>query len=359
MTLPTIHVLLVEDEDAKISEWSDAVTYHNLDSERHGFTIETTSAKSVTEAKRAFELHRFDASVVDLRLQVESGVMENNTSGNDFVEFLINNHPVGIIVYTGQRAEAKEYHCPQVKTHDKGDGLDGVFQWLIDNKDIFLELRKAKATFNRETARMFFRSIWPRWRNWKTSGGLDADGLSQVLVRHVVAHVHDSLLSIGNDATHPEESYFVPPLKSRLDTGDLLEHEDAIWVVVTPRCDLANTGKVSTVLIAKCLDIGEEWNPLVSTTPKTNKTIELMNRLIQHKSSPKQHFLFPLSDSESKSRGPWFVQFHHLQAIAAQEAIEKLTPLRFASLSPLFIPSLVERFGAYYSRIGTPGFSSD
>ena len=205
---------------------------------------------------------------------------------------------------------------------------------------------------------MFFQSIWPRWRNWKNAG-IDADGLSQVLVRHVVAHVHDSLLANGNDLTHPEESYFVPPLKSRLDTGDLLNYEDSVWVVVTPRCDLANDGKVDTVLIAKCTDISAEWRPLVSAEPKSNSIKDTINKIVQHKNSPKQHFLYQLNDNNGQPRGPWFVQFHHLKALAATEAITTLTPLRFASLSPLFVPSLVERFGAYYSRIGTPGFSSE
>lgn len=53
------------------------------------------------------------------------------------------------------------------------------------------------------------------------------------------------------------------------------------------------------------------------------------------------------------------VQFHNLKAITAEQAFNELTGLRFASLSPLFIPSLVERFGAYFSRIGTPDYSSD
>lgn len=357
MTIPTIHVLLVEDEADKINEWNEAAAYHNLDSDRFGFNIETSTAMSVGTAKKAFELHRFDAAVVDLRLQVEPGVAENNTSGNDFVEYLIKSHPVGVLVYTGQQAEAKDYDCPQVKVYDKGDGLDGVFQWLVDNKDVFIELRKAKATFNSETARMFFRSIWPRWQNWRSVDGQNADGLSQVLVRHVVAHVHDSLLVSGNDATHPEEAYFVPPLKNRLDTGDLIHYEGEVWVVVTPRCDLANAGKVDTVLIAKCKDISEKWNPLISSDSKSSK--DTINKIIQHEHSPKQHFLNGLNDNVSQVRGPWFVQFHHLRAIASQEAIDTLTPLRFASLSPLFIPSLVERFGAYFSRIGTPGFSSE
>ena len=36
-----------------------------------------------------------------------------------------------------------------------------------------------------------------------------------------------------------------------------------------------------------------------------------------------------------------------------------LTAKRWTSLAPQFIPSLVERFGAYFSRIVTPPLSSE
>jgi hypothetical protein len=39
------------------------------------------------------------------------------------------------------------------------------------------------------------------------------------------------------------------------------------------------------------------------------------------------------------------------------DSVEELTNKRIASLTPQFVPSLVERFGAYFSRIGTPDLS--
>jgi hypothetical protein len=57
--------------------------------------------------------------------------------------------------------------------------------------------------------------------------------------------------------------------------------------------------------------------------------------------------------------GPWFVQFHDLMAVATADIQGRLTEKRWASLAPQFVPSLVERFGAYFSRIGTPVLSSE
>jgi hypothetical protein len=63
------------------------------------------------------------------------------------------------------------------------------------------------------------------------------------------AHVHDALLDAAKGEAHPEEAYFVPPLKERLDTGDLVKLGEDTWAVVTPRCDLANGGKVVSLLL--------------------------------------------------------------------------------------------------------------
>lgn len=356
--VPYLKILIVEDEETKICEWQDAIEHHNADLDNNKFLIEFIPAKSVPEAKEMIDRHRFDAAIIDLRLQVEQGISENNAHGNHLVQHILDAHPLGIIIYTGQSADANipGYAKRQVKIVDKGDGIDPVIEWLKENKDVFLKLRGAKSAFYRETAKIFFNSIWPRWQYWTTNAD-DSNQLTDIVARHVVAHVHDALLSAGGDSTHPEETYFVPPLKSRLDTGDLIDYQGRTWIVVTPRCDLAHQGKVTTILLAACEDISEEWKKLTSNDSKTSK--DRVGKLTQHTGSHKKHFLFPMMDLNSTSRGPWMVTFDELLGVPSEKAFEELTPIRFASLAPLFVPSLVERLGAYFSRIGTPGYSSE
>lgn len=351
-----LKILIVEDEDSKVIEWQDAIDSHNADSDTKGFSIEFKTSKTVSGAKQLLDLHRFDAAVVDLRLQTEAGVGENNSDGNIFVRHLVQALPMGVAVYTGQSVDAdtQSYGSPQVEVMDKGDGFDQVFNWLDRNKDVFLKLRGVKATYNRETAKIFYKSIWPRWQHWTSDLSQD---LTEVVARHVIAHVHDALLVAGGDATHPEETYFVPPMKDRLDTGDLVDYEGRKWIVVSPRCDLANKGKVKTILLAACEDISVQWNALIANQSGSSR--DKVKKLIQHDGSLKQHFLLPMRDVSSSAQGPWMVQFDDICALPAAFALEELAPLRFASLSPMFVPSLVERFGGYFSRIGTPGFSSE
>lgn len=353
-----LKVLIVEDEDSKLAEWAAAIAAHNADFDDKGYKLEWQSAKSVSTAKELLTSHAFDAAVVDLRLQLEEGESENNTTGNHLLSYILEFHPLGVVVHTGQRndAEIPSFATPQVKILDKGDGLDPVFAWLEENREVFVRLRDAKSILNRETAKMFFKSIWPRWRNWSVTE--NKEQLTHVVARHVVAHIHDSLLAASNDSTHSEEAYFVPPLKDRLDTGDLVRIDDKVWIVVTPRCDLANQGKVKTVALAACEDISGEWVKL-NLPPKSKTNDQQIQKITQHRGSHRQHFLFPLVDLNGRTNGPWMVSFDELMIVPVAEVKDRLDSGRFAALSPLFVPSLVERLGAYFSRIGTPGYSSE
>jgi hypothetical protein len=354
MAHTTLQVLLVEDEDSKIDQWYDAVDAFNSDVETNGFLIEKLSAKSVQLAQEMLEKRKLDAVIVDLRLQGEAGVGEDNDDGNKLIKLIVDTQPVGIVIYTGQKAQADVESFPQVQVMDKGDGLQQVFAWLVSQKDLFTRLRGIHVTVERETAKIFFRSIWPRWTRWTKSN--EGGDLTDSLARHVTAHVHDSLLHAAGGAAHPEETYFVPPLKDWLDTGDLVRRDSGLWIVVTPRCDLANEGKVATVLLAKCDDISASCSAIDGSSKAGG---DKLRKIMQHEGSPKQHFLPPAFDGRGDQLGPWMIQFHHLDAVTLKVAKEDLTPLRIASLAPQFVPSLVERFGAYFSRIGTPNLSSD
>lgn len=343
--MPKLRVLLVEDQQENIDFWNDQATFHNADADAHGFSVETVFASSVAEAQHTMQSQKLDAIVVDLRLKGD-GQMEPNDHGNALVRYALGAHPVAIAVYTGQRQEADVGDVPQVEVFDRGEGLVPVFSWLSRQYRMLLQLRATREAVERETARVFFRSIWPRWKNWDKDDGADIGGM---LARHVVAHVHDALLDADGGAAHPEETYFMPAIKERLDTGDLIQDGGDLWIVITPRCDLAREGQIETILVARCVGIAKRWDEKPKDRPM----------IAQHDRSHKLHFLPSMLDYKGKQLGPWFVHFHDLKAVPVIDAPVELTAKRWASLAPQFVPSLVERFGAYFSRIGTPSLSSE
>lgn len=344
--MPVLQVLLVEDQDSNIDSWMDRAEFYNADADKRGFSVATLTAKSVFEAKSCLANNKIDAVVVDLRLQPNAQDQPND-HGNSLVRYAYQTHPVAIAIYTGQGQEAETEQYPQVEVFDRGDGVDQVFEWLDRQRPMLMKLQSTREAIERETARVFFKAIWPRWTHWAAN---DPDIFSPMLARHVVAHIHDALLDADGGCAHPEETYFLPPIKDRLDTGDLIKKADGLWIVVTPRCDLASPNKVTSVLVAKCLDISDRWR---AAKPKEK------NKVAQHDGSAKLHFLPQLLDAAGLPLGPWFAQFNELKAIPIAEVPTELSNHRWASLTPQFVPSLVERFGAYFGRIGTPNFSSE
>lgn len=351
-----LRVLLIEDEQNNIDLWTDTVGAHNADSDAHGFSIDTAVARSVEEAIGLLDLRKFDAAVVDLRLQGEAVPIGPDDDGNLLVKKILETRPLGVLIYSGQGGDAAEFGYSQIKVISRGDGLQPVLEWLKEQSQLLFHLRTVMEAFDVQAAKVFFKSIWPRWQQW--AGSIDdPDVLAKLVARHVVAHAHDSMLYEGGEQVHPEETYFVPPLKARLDTGDLLVLDEEVWIVVTPRCDMAHEGKVQTILLAKCTDISERWSRLVATDSKAAKGE--ISQIVQHERNPKQHFLPQLSDHSGVRRGPWLAQFHDLRVTEAKKAMPNFPGNRFASLAPQFIPALTARFGSYFSRIGTPDLSSE
>ncbi|SFN61918.1 hypothetical protein SAMN03159304_00500 [Pseudomonas sp. NFACC24-1] len=332
-----------------IDSWGRVFERHNHDKEKQGFGIDFVTATSIAASEALLEARRFDAVIVDLGLRGEGEAAELNSEGNKIVKFIVSSQPIGVVIYTGQIQEAEDFSKYFVKVIDKSNGQHKVLEWIEENKSVFLGIRETEIAFRGETARVFFSQIWQRWKFWTDGAKTSGEDISKPVARHILAHVHDALLSADEDMAHPEEAYFMPPLKDRLDTGDLVTIDGEKWIIVSPRCDLANPKKVDTILLARCVEHIKVW----TETKDKDK-----NRIIQHEGSPKQHFLFPLRDNEGNAHGPWMVQFHNIKSLPTAEAMSVLPTLRFASLSPLFVPSLVERFGSYFSRIGTPGFSS-
>lgn len=372
-----LNVLLVEDDQSNIDLWSDAVETHNIDSDNKGFSIKWDSAQSLFEAREKIALSAFDAVIVDLRLKKEEGSASHNDDGNDLVRELIATKPIGIVVYSGQQADS--YECTQVVVIDRAAGLQPVFEWLDKNKTMFFSFRRAKSVLETKTAQLFYNSIWPRWSNWIQNSEQSESFVPVAITRHITSHVYATLLADGPHGVHPEEWYFVPPLQDKLGTGDLIRQNDGVVeVVITPRCDLVRDDKNETIQLAKCVDASSTWAELCQKVTdakndlsgasqeneeKLNKKLkgaeEELRKYTQHKSnSSVLHFLPRMRMIDNSEIGPFFVRFDTIRSILrTSEEVKEIQPMRIASVTSEFLPSLVERLGSYFSRIGTPDYS--
>lgn len=388
-----IRLLIVEDSAAEQQTWAHQLEQHNaIAKDSGGFTIAHTFAKTKESALECIDRDDFDAAIVDLGLANEEGHQDANTNGNAVVEALVQSELAVVVIFTGQPGDALSaaLRGPKVRVVSKGDaegdGTKTVMKLLTDDAPMILTVRAAEKTIKREMAPLFSKSIWPRWKLWLDEKDSPDQEITAAMSRHLASHVYAALLEKAEQKVLSEEWYFVPPIRDGLKTGDLIEltegERTSVAIVITPRCDLANNPGNSneTFQLALCDDVSEEWSkrfkkhaaskalkPATGASEEQVKkwksdcaqTKEHLRALVQHRSKTNFHFLHEMRMPDGSTRGPFYIRFDKVRSLDRNSAagIEISKATRIASVAPEFLPSIVERLGSYFSRIGTPDYS--
>lgn len=161
--------------------------------------------------------------------------------------------------------------------------------------------------------------------------------------------------SAGSDEVHPLEYYVYPSFGGQFYTGDIMVEETNeakdYYVILTPSCDLVirmnQTAKAENVTAARCipLSLSAEAKAWQNNKASNDKKKQL-KKLIRNNKQARFHFL----------PGTFFtpdliVDFQAISSVPFDE-LKKLK--RIASLDNPFAEALLNRFGAYINRIGTP-----
>lgn len=349
-----LNLLIVEDSEAVIAQWKEKLEFYSV-GDAPKYEIEYKIVTKLSEAKALLDNTQFGAAVIDIRLD-ENGTQTDH--GNDVLAHLSESSLTVCAIHTGEPGTEiiKEHQKEFVQVFKKGDGdgIDNVLSWLDKKVDMVSAIKSMQDSFSKSMAQAFTKSIWPRWSHW-LSAEEEPELTKKALTRHMASHLHASFLNEVS-AVHPEEHYFIPPLQDKLNTGDIVQIEGEYFILVTPRCDLAREEN-PTFQLVKLTSIQADWSPLHAAN--TGSAQKRIRKLINHGDrSPKLHFIPQIKLSSDEVLGPFHAQFNFMNCIeASDEARETLSSQRIATLSNEFVPSLVERLGAYFSRIGTPDYS--
>lgn len=364
-----LNLLIVEDAADIVGNWEEKLAFYAIEGSSV-YNISPTFVSNLREAQNAIANTGFDAAVVDIRLD-ENGVQTDH--GNGVLAELSDSSLTVCAVYTGEPGteviEAHQKDFIEVFNKGDGEGIDRILSWLDAKADMISAIQAMKAAFNSSMAKAFTRSIWPRWGYWLENG--DQTKTEQALTRHMATHLHASFLANDELGAHPEEYFFIPPLQENLDTGDIVLQDGKLEIIVTPRCDmLRSKTKTPTYQLVTLLDRSDDWESLKSKLAqrqaegnerKINSALNEIKKFTNHNGESGGHFIQGFRayvDGNEKSFGPFYAQFNLLRSIERnEENAELLVKARIASLSNEFVPSLVERLGAYFSRIGTPDYS--
>ena len=365
-----LDILIIEDEQSIIDDWKEKIDFYSVEEERV-YTIQATYTKSIVEAKRKLSSMKFHAAVVDIRLESESG--KPNDDGNQIFEIITDTTLTVAAVYTGEpEIVSLQRHQEQfAKVFRKGDGdINEILSWFDERVTMISAINKVQSSFSIEMAKAFSKSIWPRWNHWVSEQVSDAASTVAALKRHMATHLHASFLLQEQHGAHPEEYFFIPPLQDSLDTGDIIYKDGNFEIIVTPRCDMVREkGDCSTYQLVRLEDMSLKWRELESklrTATLQKKIAQAKTNILKftnHNGQVGSHFIqrFRIQlpgDSGENFYGPYYAQFNQLRSIDRNAKNTKdLLIHRVASLSNEFVPSLVERLGSYFSRIGTPDYS--
>jgi hypothetical protein len=355
---PLRTILIIEDEDDQRSSWKREENDFNADTD-NAFRVKLVLGSNEEEAYEILANQRIDGAVVDLRLPERNGSLPSAETGRRVFKKIFNSVAMPIVLLSGHPDErGEEIEGSPTHVIEKAGGAQGrALKWLAQHDQLMAALRDARNEIRRRTASIFHGHIWKRWQEAPHSS---IEAIRRSVVRQIIAHVGEDLLLDPDHAEQHDllEFYFVPSLnKGRLQTGDVCRIDGKVAVVLSPRCDMVRVYP-SAILMAECKNFADEWLRLGTvfngtSQSKIDKATEHLRNHATQKLEPRRHFLPPCGNE-----GPWLVDFASLRTIPSEE-VQSLLEGRIASISPQFVPHLVQRFTAFAGRVGQPGLSVD
>jgi hypothetical protein len=237
-----IDILIVEDKETQIEEWKAAILQFNMFSKRNNTDLIFSAqfSKNYKDAKSKLRTFNFSTAIIDIRLEDESGCSnEDNTDGNEVLLDIVNSTMCLAWVYTGQQTDAEipDHLVEYIDIIDRSAKSKAEVLEILESKlDTLKSIIEIKNNFSQSKASHFYSSIWPRWSLWskETTGNTN-----KAIVRHMATHLHAFFLNETKEV-HPEEYYFTGPMiHNKLDTGDIALVDGKHFILVTPRCEIA------------------------------------------------------------------------------------------------------------------------
>jgi CheY-like chemotaxis protein len=356
------NILYVEDDDKNILSFHDAVSDWNTDNSASGREFCPLIAKDMEKAHDIIQACRIDCALLDLRIPETEDARSNANVGNELAEEVLHKCGMPMAIISGHTGDLDdkltEDGLIEIFDKSKADSFAESVKWLGSHWDMMHVLTEARRKFEMLTSEVFVRRIWPQWKEFIALSGDDQARLATIVSRQFMSHAAEFLGLDENpdgESWHPFECYVIPPLiDNRPHTGDVFDLDDGRWIVLSPQCDMA-TGKVESVLMAKCavgLENFKEHVEVIKNPPsesKKNKASRFLRKHVNQDLPQSLHFLPPLPGEAE----PTIVQFPQLCTIPLATLSEALSR-RKASVSLPFLGNVVQRFGSYLSRMGQP-----
>lgn len=359
------NILLLEDDQDQRNAYAQSLSDDGLES-----SYNLLHADNVQSAKKIIDENQINAAILDLNVPESPHSEAVFTNGASYLKELISEKQFPVIVISANIASLSD-DDGLPKHLIKMDRQTGVhshaFKHFEKIKDL-LEIAPLLPETLKDISSEFQEAFWKMWGHWNEINARfstqDFEKTKTFLKRYVCSHLFEKWMA--NDVfnkMHHTEFYTYPPLKDRIHTGDILELDGVHWIVMTAPCNLSNKDYPENLTLLKCQSIEFDAEYAKITKPfienlddtKKDKQRDAVTRFFTAPPASK-HYLPPWS----KDGKPFYVLFKEIKTVSFSEPCRNdLKSNRVATLSYHFLPYLLQRYGAYVSRIGQSEISTE
>jgi|AMFO01.1.fsa_nt_gi Response regulator of citrate/malate metabolism len=373
----TLHVLLVEDEEASLQQLLQI-----LPDSIPGYRLECDPCDKFEKALKRVELQRYDLIVTDIYRdrpeKGDKGKHPEDAKAMDIVNAIRKTRFCPIVVFSSASPPESLTFGPFIKYADKGDptGKDIVnkLKEILSTgipyiaKKLHDELDRASGSYLWD----FLEENWDRLRE----NGLAESSVLERLVRRRAAMQIGRLDPVADDPAEVEtvegvEYYIHPPVSDELRLGEILRHkaDGSFRVVLTPHCHLAiqpgdsrpRADRILTIRAFPAKDViaqvytGPDGNRRNPWRGNEEQKIDKLRRRIQipaelGKPAGRYCFLPEFLDIPDL-----YCDFVDIESVPYETILSDFD--RLAVLDTPFAEALQSAFTRFYSAVGIPSLN--
>lgn len=350
-------ILVVEDNDVQFKSYKQALEDDGLNQ-----TYILLRASNKKDANGIIAKNEINGAIIDLGIPIESGSDADKTHGLSLLKELCHEKQFPIVVVSANATslDRNEDYIPRhMKILNKRPTVyTDVFTYFESIKPLLhiapLFAKTLKSI--KEDIQTKFLDVWGNWEKNSTEFRHKEEqkqATELFLKRYVCNYLIEKWMADDTFKTvYYTEFYNHTPVKSEIYTGDIVRLEGELWIVMTAPCDLSNDKYPTNLTLLKCEeDKSTEKENLLNKWKSekiTPKDLEQVKRWFTAQ-PPSKHYLPPLSKG-GKHLNVLFKEIKTMES--SEENRNKLKEERVVSISYHILPYILQRYGAYVSRIG-------
>ena len=342
-----IRILILDDEETIRQAYIRAMERFNA--EKNGTEFIYYEVSNLDEANNTIKEIRFDAAIVDLTLDKKTKDIE----GNIAIKSLIENFRMPIFVVSAYlEGLEEEYEKNPLITSLKKASMkteDLLLKIIEEIQSHVIQFYARNGFLEKKINEFYWNHLSHTFESWeKVATAISQEDLDIIISRHTITGINEDLYNISPHY-HGAETYIIPSIKAVPHTGNIVKKDDALYVILTPACDIAEQnklGKLSSYALAK---IESVYNVDTVKSKSTQEKQDLYIRdTLRINQQDRYHYL-PQFDIINES----VIDFQSIINVE-KDSIDSFKSQ--ATITTPFLKDIQNRFSTYFSRQGQPNY---